>query len=109
MIGEKSIDPRGYFNPNDAGGYGYGDDQGALVSDERDVVRFSTTEYTPMRDVQHTHDRDSWRFGSPHSGGFNMAFCDGSVHTLPFTIDKIVSMNLAHRRDGKVIPRSAFQ
>lgn len=109
LIGEKSIDPRGYFNSNDAGGYGYGDDQGALVSDERDVIRFSNLIYYPVRDEPHVDDTYSWRFGSPHSGGFNMAFCDGSVHTIPFTVDRTVSMNLANRRDGKTIPRSAFQ
>jgi prepilin-type N-terminal cleavage/methylation domain-containing protein/prepilin-type processing-associated H-X9-DG protein len=108
LVGEKSIDPRGYFNPNDGGG-GLGDDQGACISDERDSVRYSNTVYFPGRDLENEDDGViSWRFGGPHKGGFHMAFCDGSVQTIPFTIDKIVSMNLANRRDGKVIPRSAF-
>jgi prepilin-type N-terminal cleavage/methylation domain-containing protein/prepilin-type processing-associated H-X9-DG protein len=109
LVGEKSIDPKGYFNPYEGVG-GLGDDQGACVSDERDVVRYSNQTYFPGRDMANENDDIiSWRFGGPHAGGFNMAFCDGSVHTLPFTIDKTVSMNLANRRDGKVIPRSAFQ
>jgi prepilin-type processing-associated H-X9-DG protein len=107
LLGEKSIDPRGYFNPNDGGG-GLGDDQGALISDERDTVRYSNLTYSPVRDEPHKDSTYTWRFGGPHSGGFMMAFCDGSVHLIPYSINATISMNLANRSDGKVISRSSF-
>lgn len=108
LIGEKSIDPRGYFNPNDGGG-GLGDDQGALISDDRDSVRYSNLTLIPVPDQPHTDDSFTYRFGGPHSGGFNIAFCDGSVQFIPYTIDPKVSMNLANRSDGQVINRNSFR
>ena len=43
----------------------------------------------------------SFRFGSSHAGGLNMAFCDGSVHIIPYEIDYRVHLLLADRRDGQ--------
>jgi prepilin-type processing-associated H-X9-DG protein len=42
-------------------------------------------------------------FGSPHSGGMNMAFCDGSIHTISFDIDWQVHRNLGDRNDGNPV------
>ena len=42
------------------------------------------------------------RFGSAHSGGFNMAFCDGSVHSIIYEIDPQVHAMLSDRGDGQV-------
>ena len=41
-------------------------------------------------------------FGSAHSGGLNMAFCDGSVQTVSYDVDPWVHRNLANRMDGEV-------
>jgi prepilin-type N-terminal cleavage/methylation domain-containing protein/prepilin-type processing-associated H-X9-DG protein len=43
--------------------------------------------------------RNLW--GSAHSGAFNMVFCDGSVHGVPYNIDVNVHKSLAARNDGK--------
>jgi len=43
-----------------------------------------------------------YNFGSAHSGGFNGAFADGSVHFLSFDIDPILFNNLGDRQDGNV-------
>jgi prepilin-type N-terminal cleavage/methylation domain-containing protein/prepilin-type processing-associated H-X9-DG protein len=40
------------------------------------------------------------RFGSVHPGGLNAVFCDGSVHTISYSIDLEVHQRLANRQDG---------
>jgi prepilin-type N-terminal cleavage/methylation domain-containing protein/prepilin-type processing-associated H-X9-DG protein len=42
-------------------------------------------------------------FGSPHSSGFNMSFCDCSVQTIDFAIDHRVHYDLGNRHDGHLI------
>lgn len=105
MLGEKSIDPLRYLDPGSDGG-GLGDDQGALVSDERDSVRYSTNKIFPP--VPDTPGQDAtYQFGGPHVGGVIMAFCDGSVRTISFSIDSKVHSFLGNRRDGEAIDLSS--
>jgi prepilin-type processing-associated H-X9-DG protein len=42
-------------------------------------------------------------FGSPHSGGMNIAFCDGSIHTISYDVDWQVHRNLGDRNDGNPV------
>ena len=44
-------------------------------------------------------------FGSAHSGGVNVALCDGSVRTISYDIDKTTLVQMAVRNDGR---RNAF-
>jgi prepilin-type processing-associated H-X9-DG protein len=53
-------------------------------------------------------DRGISRFGSPHSGGINMAFCDGSVHTVSYDVDWQVHRDLGDRADGNPTDTSGF-
>jgi prepilin-type processing-associated H-X9-DG protein len=39
-------------------------------------------------------------FGSAHSSGFHMSYCDGSVRVIEYDIDPIVHMAGSNRRDG---------
>jgi prepilin-type N-terminal cleavage/methylation domain-containing protein len=41
-------------------------------------------------------------FGSAHSGGFQMALCDGSVTLIPYDVDLTVHRDLGDRQDGNV-------
>jgi len=43
-----------------------------------------------------------WRFGSAHAGGWQVAYCDGSVTTLGYDIDWQVHRDLGNREDGRV-------
>jgi prepilin-type processing-associated H-X9-DG protein len=43
------------------------------------------------------------KFGSAHSGGFNMVFCDGSVRSIPYEIETNVHSRLACRLDGNAV------
>jgi prepilin-type processing-associated H-X9-DG protein len=51
---------------------------------------------------------EAWFFGGPHSGGWQVAFCDGSVHFISFDIDIVSHSRLANRQDGEVIDKSSL-
>lgn len=42
-----------------------------------------------------------YAFGSPHSGGFGMAMCDGSVQSISFDIDGNAHVCLGNKADGR--------
>ncbi|MEN6493723.1 MAG: DUF1559 domain-containing protein [Thermoguttaceae bacterium] len=48
------------------------------------------------------------RFGSAHSGAFNMALCDGSVRSIGYTIDPLVHLYLGNRADKQPVDGSKF-
>ena len=49
-----------------------------------------------------------YRFGGPHAGGFNMAFCDGSVHSIIYEVDPRVYLLLADRQDGQSLEGASY-
>jgi prepilin-type N-terminal cleavage/methylation domain-containing protein/prepilin-type processing-associated H-X9-DG protein len=97
LVGEKYLYAAAYETGTD-----YGDDAAAMVGDSDDLHRWTMTNQVPPQ--QDTPGYASYYiFGSPHSPGFNMAFCDGSVKVMLYSIDATVHRCLGNRKDGMAI------
>ena len=97
LVGEKVLMPECYAS----GGCG-GDNENMYMGSNQDTERFSI--YTPQQDRSNSDNNVQW--GSAHSGGFNMAFCDGSVRSISYSIDATAHKWLGHRADGEVVDQS---
>lgn len=103
LLGEKLINPNDYITGLDGG-----DNESALVGDNADNTRWSgwssSQIWLPMQDARNDDDDNYiWRFGSAHSAGCHMAFCDGSVRSISYTIEPEVHRCLCNRKDGSAI------
>jgi prepilin-type N-terminal cleavage/methylation domain-containing protein/prepilin-type processing-associated H-X9-DG protein len=81
------------------------DDQGYCAGFDHDTVRHTDQRPSPD-DTDSSAIRDdalSGRFGSSHPARFNMAFADGSVHAISYSIDPLVFSYLGHIADGQVV------
>jgi len=113
MLGEKHVDPLKYYE-----GHEWGDDWGMYTGQQDDVSRMCyydpdedpANRTTPIQDTPGTGNSypESQQFGSAHSSGMNMAFCDGSVHIISYDIDWFLHSILSNRHDGKVVDLSAL-
>lgn len=103
LIGEKYMSPKDYET-----GLSDLDDQNNFVGHDVDNIRYtgrrvnSTTAeaFLPNQDsdlVEVNLDRPF--FGSPHAGAMNMAFCDGSVQSIQYDVDKRVFFFYGGRDD----------
>jgi prepilin-type N-terminal cleavage/methylation domain-containing protein/prepilin-type processing-associated H-X9-DG protein len=99
LIGERYINPD-YYTTN-SGGYS-SDDGNAFQGFDNDIVRFASSGNMPMQDTPGSADH-GWSFGSAHADSFNMAFCDGSVRAMSYSIDANTHTYLGGRADGKMI------
>jgi len=110
MVGEKYLNPDTYATGTDPG-----DDRCLWVGFDSDTVRWgyydgSSTSgnslYSPAQDRASV--TANYKFGSAHSAGWNCVFCDGSVHTLSFSLDLEIHRRLANRQDFQPIDASQF-
>ncbi len=121
MVGEKWMPANGYDGTNDinAPGFTYGDNQSMYTGYESDNHRGAwnlRSSPSLQEDSQPAQDRagasdltpEERRFGSAHSSAFNMAFCDGSVHSVNYDIDPVTHSRLAHRYDGDLVSGQDF-
>jgi prepilin-type processing-associated H-X9-DG protein len=121
LVGEKFLPPDAYegvVNSPQTPGY-YGENQSMYIGMEWDNHRVAFEPagtrfppsggtltpadpeyYQPRQDTPHYDNHGA--FGSAHSGGLNMAYCDGSVSTISYDIDPWAHRNLANRFDGEV-------
>ncbi|QDT68615.1 Type II secretion system protein G precursor [Planctomycetes bacterium MalM25] len=121
LIGEKFVPPKLYddnenFSSSESA-LGDGDNQSMYGGYEWDnhrvawrpgqVARYSRfnakeSDWQPAADNDDSITRALVAFGSAHSGGLNMAFCDGSVQLVSYDIDQLVHRWQANRLDGEV-------
>lgn len=92
-IGEKNVSTSAYFGASDLG---Y--DQSLFSGVDLDLNRWTLE--PPLPDSKASNYR---LFGSAHSSGTGMAFCDGSARWLSYGIDAQVHRFQGNRRDGKAI------
>ena len=83
------------------------DNESALVGDNHDISRWSSWSNSPSNLLPPMQDRagylNTYSFGSTHANGSHMAFCDGSVRMISYTIDPETHRRLSNRNDGCVI------
>ena len=106
LLGEKYLSPDYYFN-----GYDGADNECMYVGYDNDNHRTTYPfgvgqEHFPMRDTPGYPN--SWLFGSAHANGLNMAFCDGSVRMINYSIDTETHRRLGNRKDGLLVEREKF-
>jgi prepilin-type N-terminal cleavage/methylation domain-containing protein/prepilin-type processing-associated H-X9-DG protein len=88
LIGERYIEPSDYYTGSECA-----NDQGWDLGYDYDNARWTGSGGSVLnppcaRDTPGWIDNGcSQIFGSAHPAGFNMAFCDGSVHLMSYTID----------------------
>jgi prepilin-type processing-associated H-X9-DG protein len=110
LVGEKFLDPGAYDCQviTTAKGCTFGDNQSMYTGYEWDNHRvawqrnseFPAAAYQPRQDT--LNDDNYSRFGSAHSGGLNMAMCDGSVQSISYDVDTETHRRLANRLDNEV-------
>jgi prepilin-type N-terminal cleavage/methylation domain-containing protein/prepilin-type processing-associated H-X9-DG protein len=97
LLGERYVSTDFYY-----GGSQCDDSESWDVGFQYDINRW--TAKPPAQDqaggAQNPGDCDE-RFGSAHPAGFHMAFCDGSVRKMNYSIDPILHQQLGNIADGK--------
>jgi hypothetical protein len=130
LAGEKSLQPQQYESASlTTNTRNYGDDNTMYRGYDYDNVRFAsnypvasgipteaiiaapptgTAFYPPVQDANDPAgttdplytDYYVANFGAAHPAGCQFVMCDGSVQTVPYTIDLLVHWELANRQDG---------
>lgn len=114
-VGEKYIPPDAYV-PSDGVMACWGDNACMYSGHDWSVARYtyhdpnnSANSYVPRQDqAGNISAVTEAAFGIAHSSGLNMAFCDGSVRTISYSIDPQVHSYLGNRKDGMAIDASKY-
>ncbi|MCX7429098.1 MAG: DUF1559 domain-containing protein [Planctomycetia bacterium] len=104
LLGEKNVDPERYDTYSRPG-----DSQSMFNGHDHDNTRYAgidvhfdpAREYALIPDTRGESHHEC--FGGPHPGACLFAFCDGSVHSISYSIALAVHGELAARNDGKAV------
>jgi prepilin-type N-terminal cleavage/methylation domain-containing protein/prepilin-type processing-associated H-X9-DG protein len=99
LVGEKYIQPENYVT-----GLAVGDDSGMYEGYGPDLYRWAHARPLPDRRGVAADEI----FGGPHSGTFNVVFCDGNVRGVNYSVDLVTHARLANRKDGQAIDPTKF-
>lgn len=117
LIGERYMQPAEYNGAASSSdpGYSLSSNQSAYCGYEWDNQRKAwnpdpIVEAANLAELRQPRaDTDNFEstsiFGSAHPGAFNMVYCDGSVRSISYDVDKFVHSYSASRLDGQVIPQ----
>jgi prepilin-type N-terminal cleavage/methylation domain-containing protein/prepilin-type processing-associated H-X9-DG protein len=105
MVGEKYQDPDNYFTGLDGADNqsiysGHDSDNNGYTGRQTDGIAAA---YSPRQD--RAGQRADHHFGSNHSEGLHMAYCDGSVHFIEFGVSGRVWYRLGGRNDDADNPK----
>ena len=111
LIGEKYLTTNHYTDGGDGA-----DSLTMYCGDDQEMIRWTGSAgyaYDPISKADHLPKKDSSvagteRFGSAHFGTLNMSFCDGSLHSISYSIDAEVFRRLGNRKDGLSVSDGAF-
>jgi prepilin-type N-terminal cleavage/methylation domain-containing protein/prepilin-type processing-associated H-X9-DG protein len=79
LVGERYLNSLAYYDGSDPA-----DNEVMYVGFDNDLYRSSATG-RPMQDTKGVSN--TLIYGSAHPGGFNMAYCDGSVRIIEYAVD----------------------
>ena len=111
MIGEKYLKPNSYAGSADPG-YDSGDNESVYTGYNRDfhrscrAIRGRDMGHPPLQDTEGMENPHG--FGSTHPGAFNMCFCDGSVRSIDYEIERQLFEYLGIRNDGMALDSSKY-
>ena len=101
MVGEKYMNADHYMTGKDPG-----DAHIMLYDGGYGLVRYSGLYFAPQRDENGV--TNARVFGSAHPSTWNVAYCDGSVRSISYTIDPQTHGYLANRHDGQLVDTTSF-
>lgn len=93
LVGEKNVSRDGYSTASDPG-----NDQSMFCGVDWDINRWTIEPPLPDGDSP-----QPTRFGSAHSGGSQVVFCDGHVSLISWDIDSQIFRRLGNREDGEPV------
>jgi prepilin-type N-terminal cleavage/methylation domain-containing protein len=99
MLGEKYINALCYQSGTDPG-----DNETSMLGSDIDNLRGTVN--LPLQDTPGVSS--VYAFGSAHSNGFFMAFCDGSVQLINYSIDLTTYRALGTRKGGETIDAKKY-
>lgn len=111
LCGEKALQTGDYETGTNGGDNetwctGFNNDNFRRTASGNNVLALNSL--VPEQDAPVLSNNHNQAFGSPHSGGMNMAFCDGSIHTVSYDVDWQIHRDMGDRADGNVVDGSGF-